>query len=265
MEFAREGLERYVDDHDWPGLRGTSEMSIRLAWGELSPGQVARAAISAGGVGTEPFLRQLAWREFSHHVLHHFPQAADSPLREEFNAFPWRDDPSVFDAWAHGQTGYPLIDAGMRQLLETGWMHNRVRMVCASFLTKDLLIPWQAGERFFAERLADYDPAVNVFNWQWVAGCGLDAAPYFRVFNPVVQGEKFDSGGWYVRTWVPELSGLASRWIHRPWEASSESLDKAGVRLGGTYPKRIVDHAQARLRALAAFESVKDARRSMRP
>jgi len=239
-------------------------MSIRLAWGEVSPGQVSHAALSVGGEDAEPYLRQLAWREFSHHVLRHFPHAVDTPLREHFAAFPWREDSVAFEAWAHGQTGYPLVDAGMRQLLETGWMHNRVRMVCASFLTKDLLIPWQAGERFFAERLADYDMAVNVFNWQWVAGCGFDAAPYFRIFNPVVQGEKFDVGGSYVRTWVPELSGLASRWIHRPWDAATGALEKAGVRLGSTYPERIVDHAQARLRALAAYEAVKDAQRAAR-
>ncbi len=263
-EFVRGALHRYPTDHDRPDLRGTSEMSLRLAWGEVSPGQVAHAALAVGGENAEPFLRQLAWREFSHHVLHHFPEAVDSALREEFSAFPWRQDAGGFDAWAHGQTGYPLVDAGMRQLLETGWMHNRVRMVCASFLTKDLLIPWQDGERFFAERLADYDAAVNVFNWQWTAGCGLDAAPYFRIFNPVAQGEKFDAGGSYVRTWVPELSGLASRWIHRPWDAPDDALTKAGVRLGSTYPNPIVDHAQARLRALAAFETVKDARRARR-
>jgi len=258
--FVSGSLPSYITSRERPDLRGTSEMSVRLAWGEVSPLQVASEALSADAAA-EPFLRQLAWREFSHHLLRHFPNTVDEPLRDEFRAFPWRDDPGGFDAWGHGQTGFPLVDAGMRQMLETGWMHNRVRMVCASFLVKDLLVPWQEGERFFAERLADYDVAVNVFNWQWVAGCGADASPFFRVFNPVLQGEKFDTGGAYVRTWVPELSGLPSKWIHRPWAAPASELERAGVRLGANYPKPIVDHAQARRRALAAFDAVKAARR----
>lgn len=254
-------LSRYPTDHDFPGIDGTSALSIRLAAGEIAPSHVARTALDAGGESAESFVRQLAWRDFSYHVVHHFPGTLTAPLRPEFGAFPWQDDDAGFDAWSQGQTGYPLVDAGMRQMLATGWMHNRVRMVCASFLTKHLLVPWQRGERFFAERLADYDQAVNVFNWQWVAGCGADAAPYFRIFNPSLQSRKFDSEGIYLRTWVPELAALPAPWIHQPWDAPGEQLSRAGVRIGATYPAPIIDHAQARLRALAAYESVKDAAR----
>jgi deoxyribodipyrimidine photo-lyase len=184
----------------------------------------------------------------------------DEPLRREFSAMPWRTDPAALAAWTQGQTGWPLVDAGMRQLAATGWMHNRVRLVAASFLTKDLLGSWQSGEEFFRQRLADYDPAANAFNWQWVAGCGADAAPYFRIFNPSVQGARFDPDGDYVRAWVPELDRLDSRWIHRPWDAPGTMLADAGIVLGRTYPNRIIDHAEARHRALAAYEAIRVSR-----
>ena len=240
-----------------PSLRATSELSPRLAWGEISAAQVASSALSAAGDIAEPFLRQLAWREFSYHVLYHNPDMAAVPLRAEFASFPWSARGEDVEAWQCGMTGYPLVDAGMRQLAATGWMHNRVRLVAASFLTKDLLGSWQGGEEFFRQKLADYDPAANAFNWQWVAGCGADAAPYFRIFNPSVQGARFDPDGDYVRAWVPELERLESRWIHRPWDAPGNTLADAGVVLGRTYPDRIVDHAEARDRALAAYEAIR--------
>ena len=203
------GLADYAETHDLPAVRGTSELSAALACGELSPRQVAWSAVEAVGPDVAaPFLRQLAWREFAYHALADRPYMLDEPLRREFSAMPWRTDPAALAAWTQGQTGWPLVDAGMRQLRETGWMHNRVRMVVASVLTKDLLVPWQDGAAVFEEMLADYDPAANAFNWQWVAGSGADAAPYFRIFSPTLQGTRFDPDGAYVRRWVPELAGL---------------------------------------------------------
>lgn len=220
--------------------------------------QVASTALSAVGPETaRPFLRQLAWREFAYHILLDFPDLATQPWRPEFAVMPWRNDDLAFDAWLHGRTGFPLVDAGMRELAATGWMHNRVRLVAGSFLAKDLLIPWQHGEVYFGDRLVDFDPASNAFNWQWVAGSGADASPYFRIFNPCLQGVKFDPDGAYVRAWVPELAGLPSQWIHSPWAAPAEELQRAGVVPGETYPHRIVDHAESRQRALAAFEAVR--------
>jgi deoxyribodipyrimidine photo-lyase len=215
--------------------------------------------------GAQAFIRQLHWREFAYHLLHHVPRTTDEPLRPEFERMPWADDPAGLEAWRSGRTGYPLVDAGMRELAETGWMHNRVRMVVASFLTKDLLIRWQDGARFFWERLIDADLANNTFGWQWTAGSGADAAPYFRVFNPVVQGERFDADGAYVRAWVPELAALPDRYLHRPWEAPPHVLAEAGVQLGETYPRPLIDHAEARQRALAAYAAVSAGRREPPP
>jgi deoxyribodipyrimidine photo-lyase len=257
-EFVLGALSDYETGHDLPARSGTSELSAALACGELSPRQVAWAATAAVGEETAaPFVRQLAWREFTYHVLYADPESLDLPLRREFSAMPWRDDPEALDAWISGRTGWPMVDAGMRQLAQTGWMHNRVRMVAASALTKDLLIPWQTGARAFERMLADYDPAANAFNWQWVAGSGADAAPYFRIFNPSLQGSRFDADGEYVRRWVPELVELPSRYVHRPWTAPPETLRAAGVQLGGEYPHQLIDHAEARRRALAAFSAVK--------
>ena len=233
-EFVDDALEHYDEQRDLPALDATSRLSPHLAFGEVSPRQVA-AAVTASGLpreATRPFLRQLAWREFAAHVLHHNPRTLTEPLRPEFARMPWSDDPDAFTAWREGRTGYPLVDAGMRQLAATGWMHNRVRLVAASFLTKHLLVPWQTGERYFADALIDFDVASNVFNWQWVAGCGADAAPYFRIFNPWLQATRFDAGGQYVRHWVPEVD-------------SDE------------YPSPIIDHAEARERALAAYAAIK--------
>lgn len=257
--FVAGALEAYADDRDRPDTDGTSRLSPYLATGALSPRQIVHGVAEhdpreelAG-----PFIRQLAWREFAYHVLHHHPDLPDRPLRRAFAALPWREDPAALEAWRDGRTGYPLVDAGMRQLAATGWMHNRARLVVGSFLTKDLLIPWQEGEAWFWERLADADLAQNAFNWQWVAGCGADAAPYFRVFNPVLQGAKHDPDGAYVSRWVPELAELPAKWAHRPWEAPGEVLTAAGVALGRDYPHPIVDHYHARDRALSAFETVK--------
>lgn len=259
--FAIDGLEEYDDARELPALSGTSMLSPHLAAGEITPDQ-ALWAVQASGVAPElalPFVRQLAWREFSAEVLHAFPDLASRPLRAEFASMPWHADELAEERWKRGMTGYPLVDAGMRQLAETGWMHNRVRLVAASFLTKDLLLPWQHGERYFRETLVDYDPAQNAFNWQWVAGSGADAAPYFRIFNPTIQGQRFDPAGEYVRHWVPEIAALGNTDIHTPWNAKSEALEAAGIIRGETYPEPVIDHAEARARALAAYGSMRQA------
>ncbi|MBP2669371.1 MAG: hypothetical protein H6Q80_1573, partial [Deltaproteobacteria bacterium] len=253
---------------DRPDLAGTSRLSPYLHFGCLGARQAWHAvqswaaADSAPGTarGAEAFLRQLVWREFAHHLLFHFPGTIHAPLRPEFGDFPWRDDPDAFSVWTRGRTGFPLVDAGMRQLWATGWMHNRVRMVAASFLVKHLLLPWQKGAAWFLDTLVDADLANNTFGWQWTAGCGADAAPWFRIFNPVLQGEKFDPQGDYVRKWIPELGRLPGRWIHRPWDAPAAVLAGAGVILGKSYPRPAVDHAAARARALAALAAVRSRR-----
>jgi deoxyribodipyrimidine photo-lyase len=194
---------------------------------------------------------------FARYTLHYFPSLPLRPLRPEFEAFGWRDDAAGFEAWCRGRTGYPIVDAGMRQLWHTGWMHNRVRMIVGSFLVKDLLVPWQRGETWFWDTLVDADRASNALNWQWVSGCGVDAAPYFRIFNPVAQSERFDPEGDYLRRWVPELGGLRTPAIHAPWTARPLELAEAGVRLGETYPRPILEHDEARKRALARFEALR--------
>jgi deoxyribodipyrimidine photo-lyase len=256
--FVQGALHRYQRGRDMMAEEGTSRLSPRLAFGELSPGQVWRAAqpLAIGSDG-ETYLRELGWREFAYHLLFHFPDTPTQPLRPEFAAFPWRDDPVRLRAWQRGQTGYPLVDAGMRQLWATGWMHNRARMVVGSFLVKHLLQPWQRGAEWFWDTLVDADLASNTLGWQWVGGCGADAAPYFRVFNPVLQGLKFDPEGVYVRRWVPELAGLAAPWVHQPWEAPAEILRNAGVQLGGNYPHPLVESKTAREQALAAYSQMK--------
>jgi deoxyribodipyrimidine photo-lyase len=215
-----------------------------------------------GKPGAEAYLRQLGWREFAYHLLFHNVETPLRPLRREFETFPWASDSETLRAWQNGRTGYPLVDAGMRELWHTGWMHNRVRMVAASFLVKHLLIEWQEGARWFWDTLVDADLANNTLGWQWTAGCGADAAPYFRIFNPVMQGEKFDPDGIYVRRWVPELAEMPAQWIHKPWKAPEEVLRRAGVELGRSYPRPIVDHDEARARALAGLDVVKSAARA---
>ena len=262
--FIEDGLADYAEGRDQSGRDVTSRLSPHLHFGEISPAQcwnaVRAAAAQAGGKldgAAEKFLKEILWREFSYHLLHHWPQLPEKPFKPEFQDFPWRTDPAGLTAWQKGMTGYPLVDAGMRELWTTGIMHNRVRMIAASFLIKHLLIPWQAGERWFWDTLVDADIASNSASWQWVAGSGADAAPYFRIFNPVLQGEKFDPDGVYVKRWVPELARLAPAWVHKPWEAPREALAAAGVELGKTYPRPIVDHGVARGRALAALKTLK--------
>ncbi len=248
-------VSQYADRRDRPDLDGVSRLSPHLHFGEIGPRQVWHLARQVEG--SEPFVRQLAWREFSYHLLHHFPETPLQPLRPEFADFPWEADADALRAWQRGLTGFPIVDAGMRQLWAIGWMHNRVRMLAASFLTKDLLIPWQDGTRWFWDTLVDADLANNTQGWQWTAGCGADAAPYFRIFNPVTQAMKFDPDGTYVRAWVPELGRMPAEWIHRPWEAPAAVLRDAAVTLGETYPGRIVDHASARDRALDAHQAMR--------
>ena len=252
--FGDSALSDYGTARDTPGSAGTARLSPHLHFGEVSPGHLWNA--TAGKRGGEGWQRQLGWREFAHHLLVGFPATPEQPLRPEFAAFPWRADEAALRAWSCGETGYPLVDAGMRELWQTGWMHNRVRMVVASFLVKHLLSPWQEGAAWFWDTLVDADLANNTLGWQWAAGCGADAAPYFRIFNPVLQGQKFDPTGVYVRRWVPELALMPDRWIHSPWLAPADQLAKAEVRLGKNYPRPLVDHAAARARALAAFSSL---------
>jgi deoxyribodipyrimidine photo-lyase len=256
-------LPGYTSDRDRPDREATSRLSPHLRFGEISPRQVWYAARFAAAerpaiaADIEKFLSELGWREFGRHLLHDHPDLAARNLQSSFDAFPWTRNASALHAWQRGRTGYPIVDAGMRELWHTGVMHNRVRMVVASFLVKHLLIDWRLGEEWFWDTLVDADPGSNPANWQWVAGCGADAAPYFRVFNPVLQGEKFDPAGDYVRRWVPELAGLPAKFIHQPWSATPLELAAAGVTLGGTYPEPIVDHKVGRARALAAYAELR--------
>jgi len=264
---AADRLTAFMDDvgsgydgmRNFPAVVGTSGLSPHLHFGEIDPRRAWFAVYDRFGddPGTETFRKELVWREFAHHVLFHVPDLPSQPMNQRFHRFPWRNDDAALRAWQRGQTGYPIVDAGMRELWHTGTMHNRVRMVVASFLVKHLLLPWQDGEAWFWDTLADADLAANTFNWQWVSGCGADAAPYFRIFNPQLQGEKFDKDGAYVRRWVPELSNLPNKMIHAPWTAKPIELQAAGVTLGKTYPAPIVDHKAARDRAMAAFKSLK--------
>lgn len=258
--FIETSLKGYVDDRDRPDRDGTSCLSPHLHWGEVSAIQcwnavTSHAARCNGGMdrSAEKFLLELLWREFSYHLLHHWPDLPDRSFQEKFQTMIWRDDPIGLYAWQRGETGIPIVDAGMRQLWTTGYMHNRVRMIAASFLIKDLLIDWREGERWFWDTLIDADIANNAASWQWVAGSGADAAPYFRIFNPSLQSERFDPAGTYIRKWLPELMAVPDKWIHRPWQAPQIELEKAGVRIGQDYPCAIVGHAFARKRALDAF------------
>ncbi len=262
--LVSETLQTYEKACEFPGIDGTSRLSPHLQFGEVSPRDVwnAVSAVTSKkgakpGAGTHCFLRAFLWREFSHHLLFHWPGLASSPLKHEFAKIPWRDDADDLNAWKHGRTGYPIIDAGMRELVSTGWLHNRVRMIVASFLVKHLLMSWQQGAAWFWDTLVDADLASNSANWQWVAGCGADAAPYSRIFNPVLQGRKFDPEGKYVKAWVPELSKLPKTRIHEPWKASDAVLAKASITLGQTYPERIIDLREGRARALEAYEMIK--------
>jgi deoxyribodipyrimidine photo-lyase len=267
-EFCAEALASYPRGRDIPGVDGVSRLSPYLHAGELGPRQIWHAVMDWQNLGlhgasraAETFLRELGWREFAHHVLHHFPTTDTEPLRPSFKRFPWSRSQQHLRAWQRGLTGYPLVDAGMRELWATGFMHNRVRMVVASFLVKHLLLPWQEGARWFWETLVDADLAQNTLNWQWTAGCGADAAPYFRIFNPTTQARRYDPDGTYIRRWIPALAQLPTRFLPEPWNAPVPLLRAAGVVLGETYPAPIVDHVSARARALAALASVRSGSR----
>lgn len=261
--FRSSGVNRYDDGRDRPDIACTSMLSPHLHFGEVSPSQVwyalrANPGDSSPPSGSEAFLREVAWREFSWHVLVHNPESLHRPLRPRYEAFPWRHDKAELRAWQRGLTGYPIVDAGMRQLWHTGWMHNRVRMIVASFLTKHLLHSWEDGAAWFWDTLVDADPGNNTMGWQWAAGCGADAQPYFRIFHPVTQGEKFDPDGTYVRRWVPELAAMPAEHIHQPWNAPEHVLQTAAVSLGVSYPRPIVDHKEARARALDALATLRE-------
>jgi len=259
-EFVDGPMRDYPTARDLPETDGTSRLSPYLHFGQISPREIVAAVKEAGKWSTkggEKFVAEVGWREFGHHLLHHFPGTTDEPLRAEFKSFPWAREKRLLRAWQRGRTGYPIVDAGMRQLWETGWMHNRVRMIAASVLVKHFLQPWQDGAAWFWDTLVDADLASNTLGWQWAGGCGADAAPYFRVFNPVLQGLKFDPTGAYVRRYVPELAKVPAEWIHKPWEAPEDVLRAAGVTLDKNYPRPLVGLTEGRDRALAAFERLK--------
>ena len=264
-EFLEGGVEHYQDARDRPARQEVSQMSPHLHFGEISPRQIWHAALFQQDYLTDQgrqdcrddiaaYLRQLIWRDFAHHLLFHLPDSDIKPFREKFNQFEWQKNQPLLRAWQLGQTGIPLVDAGMRQLWHTGWMHNRVRMLVASVLTKNGLVHWLEGAHWFWDTLVDASLANNTMGWQWVAGCGVDAAPYFRIFSPVRQGERFDPDGEYVRHWVPEIASLPSKYIHQPWAASNQILEQADIQLGRDYPDPIVDLSNSRERALALYK-----------
>ena len=259
--FIDGSLPHYATRRDQPGVHGTSRLSPHLHHGEISVRQVWQATHQAtdavDATGRAKFVDELIWREFSWHLLHHFPHTSAAPLRREFERFPWQEDRALLRAWQRGLTGVPLVDAGMRELWSSGWMHNRVRMVTASFLVKNLRQPWLAGARWFWDTLVDADLAANTQGWQWVAGCGADAAPFFRVFNPVTQSRRFDPQGRYLRRWLPELQALEDADLHAPWLASAARLRAADVTLGSDYPRPIVDLQDSRAAALAAYRQLR--------
>lgn len=251
-------IKEYPSDRDIPSVEGTSKLSPYLHFGEISSNEVMHLLQTkvTKAVFT-PFLRQLIWRDFANYFLFHFPNISDENWREAFDRFPWKTSKGLLEKWQQGKTGYPIVDAGMRELWQTGWMHNRVRMVVASFLIKDLMIHWKEGAVWFWDTLVDADLPSNSLNWQWVAGSGPDASPFFRIFNPILQGEKFDPEGIYIRKYIPELSKLSNRFIHKPWEAPEDQLSAAGIVLGEDYPLPIVNHEEKRDQALAAYKKIR--------
>lgn len=264
QKFIDGGIAQYKYGRDIPHQENTSMLSPHLAFGEISPKQLwfetnnAVAICEVDAENGNKFLSEIGWREYSRYLLVHFPHIIDQPFNTKFASFPWQNDAALLVSWQRGQTGYPIVDAGMRELWATGYMHNRVRMVAASFLTKHCLIHWKEGAAWFWDTLLDADLANNTASWQWVAGSGADASPYFRIFNPTLQGERFDKDGSYIRKWVPELAELDAKYINKPWEADPMSLQLANVRLGENYPFPVVDHRQARDEALSAYRFIKE-------
>jgi deoxyribodipyrimidine photo-lyase len=261
--FAEGAMTAYADGRNRPDRPETSRLSPHLHFGEIGPRQCLAAVRNAiaerpvAKVGADSFVRELGWREFAHHLLHHYPHTSTSPLDTRFDAFPWEPNDAWLEAWQQGRTGYPIVDAGMRELWATGWMHNRVRMIAASLLAKNLRQSWLRGARWFWDTLVDADLPNNTLGWQWTAGCGADAAPFFRIFNPMLQTERFDPERAYLRRWLPELRSLPDTWIHRPWEAPPTVLSAAGVELDRSYPRPIVDFRDSREAALAAYGAIK--------
>jgi len=257
-EFLNNGVENYKEGRNIPSKPFVSRLSPHLHFGEISPNQAWHAAKQKGDdTNIDHFCSELGWREFSYTQLYFNPELPNKNLQAKFDLFPWDTDEKKLIAWQKGQTGIPMVDAGMRELWITGAMHNRVRMVVGSFLVKNLLLHWHHGERWFWDCLVDADLASNSASWQWIAGCGADAAPYFRIFNPVTQGQKFDSDGEYIRKYIPEISELPNKYLFNPWEAPQEELDRAGVVIGKDYPKPIIDLKLSRQNALEAFKSLK--------
>ena len=254
--FIKNSLSEYGKNRDIPNIKGTSRISPYLAFGQIHVETIWEECRKIGikNIGYRKYINELGWREFSHSLINYFPEMLKGNLRKDFDRFPWQENKEHLIAWKKGMTGYPIVDAGMRELYETGWMHNRVRMVTASFLVKHLRIHWQEGEKYFRDCLLDFNEANNIAGWQWVAGCGADAAPYFRIFNPILQGERFDPSGEYVKKWIPELSKIPKKFIHKPWELNEKIED---FELGKTYPKPIVVHEEARNAALVAFKKIK--------
>jgi len=260
--FLENDINHYEDARNIPSVSGTSYLSPHLAFGEISPRQIWHDVIAERMLKSnndmDRYLSEIGWREFSYYQLYHFPRILNSSFNQKFDHFPWLENAKALQAWQQGLTGYPIVDAGMRELWHTGYMHNRVRMIVASFLCKDLLIHWQEGAQWFWDTLVDADLASNTASWQWTAGCGADAAPFFRIFNPITQGEKFDSKGLYTRKWLPELTAMPDKYLQKPWEAPKEVMRTIGIKLGEDYPLPIVDHKVARIEALDRFKTLKN-------
>lgn len=265
--FVADKIYAYDERRDRIDQEGTAQLSPYLRFGMISAREAAVTAVEAisdapdkdARAGAQVWLDELIWRDFYIHILHHFPRVSRTSFREEYEQIEWRNDEDAFDAWRNGRTGYPLVDAAMRQLSEAGWIHNRARMVVASFLVKDLLIDWRWGERWFMQQLVDGDPAANNGGWQWSAGTGTDAAPYFRIFNPISQSKKHDPDGRFIRRWVPELADVTDEYIHEPWTMPAEEQKRVGCAIGEDYPAPIVDHQEARERTLAAYKTAREA------
>ncbi len=263
-DFCGEWLGRYDQGRNRPDLPGSSRLSPHLHFGEIGPRQCLAAARNAvvdqpeAAKSADSFIREIGWREFAYHLLHHFPHTPERPLDERFERFPWAENPGLLRAWQQGRTGFPIVDAGLRELWTTGFMHNRVRMIVASLLTKNLQQPWLAGARWFWDTLVDADLAANTLGWQWTAGCGADAAPFYRIFNPVLQAERHDPARAYLRRWLPELAQLPDQWIHRPWQAPADVLAQARVVLGESYPRPVVELPASRDAALAAYATLRE-------